>query len=73
MLGENTPFYFPSNGQDWPMYLTSATLVVVPDDMLLQWNDEIMMHCSTPLRVLFLTTDVKAPSVKTLATDFDVG
>lgn len=55
------------------MYLTSATLVIVPANLLSQWDREITKHCSTPLRVLLLRTTTSVPSVKSLATDFDVG
>lgn len=73
LLGENAPFYIPPASQGRPMYLTSATLVVVPANLLSQWKDNILKHCSTPLRVLLLTTEIKVPSVKILATYFDVG
>lgn len=88
MLRENVPFYHhypgdptihersPRNKRDEgpkTMYLTSATLVIVPGNLLSQWDREIMKHCSTPLRVLMLRTKTPMPSVKSLATDFDVG
>ena len=88
MLRENLPFYHhyhgdisvqersPRNRRDQgpkTMYLTSATLVIVPANLLSQWDREIMKHCSTPLRVLMLRTKTPMPSVKSLATDFDVG
>ena len=89
MLRENVPFYHhyhgdPSIRERSPrnnrcdrgpkvMYLTSATLVIVPANLLSQWDREIMKHCSTPLRVLMLRTKTPVPSVKSLATDFDVG
>ena len=87
MLRKNVPFYHhylgdPSIRERSPrnrcdrgpkvMYLTSATLVVVPANLLSQWDREITKHCSTPLRVLMLRTKTKMPSVKSLATDFDV-
>ena len=88
MLRENVPFYHhyhgdpsirersPRNRSDCGpkvMYLTSATLVIVPANLLSQWDREITKHCSTPLRVLMLRTKTQLPSVKSLATDFDVG
>jgi len=88
MLRENTPFYHhyhgdPSIRERTPrrrrdqgpkvMYLTSATLVIVPANLLSQWDREITKHCSIPLRVLMLRTKTPMPSVKSLATDFDVG
>ena len=88
MLRENVPFYHhyhgdPSIRERSPrnrcdqgpkvMYLTSATLVIVPANLLSQWDREITKHCSTPLRVLMLRTKSSVPSAKILATDFDVG
>lgn len=72
LLDENTPFYIPPTSQGRPMYLTSATLVVVPANLLGQWYNDILKHCSAPLRVLLLTTEIETPSVKFLATNFDV-
>ena len=87
MLRENVPFYHhylgdPSFWERTPrnrrnqgpkvMYLTAATLVIVPSNLLSQWDREIMKHCSIPLRVLILRTKTPMPSVKSLATDFDV-
>ena len=88
MLRENVPFYHhyhgdPSIRERSPrnrcdqgpkvIYLTSATLVIVPANLLSQWDREITKHCSTPLRVLMLRTKTAVPSAKILATDFDVG
>ena len=87
MLRENVPFYYhylgdpsirertPRNRRDQGpkvMYLTSATLIVVPANLLSQWDREITKHCSIPLRVLMLRTKTPTPSAKSLATDFDV-
>ena len=87
MLRENVPFYHhyhgdpstrersPRNRRDQGpkvMYLTSATLVIVPANLLSQWDREIMKHCSIPVRVLTLRAKTSMPSVKSLATDFDV-
>ena len=87
MLRANVPFYHhylgdPSIRERSPrnrcdqgpkvMYLTSATLIIVPANLLSQWDREIMKHCSIPLRVLMLRTKTPMPSVKSLATDFDV-
>lgn len=54
------------------MYLTSATLLIVPDNGIDHWEQEINKHCSPPLRVLTLKTRSQVPSVKVLTTDFDV-
>lgn len=88
MLEENVPFYhhfikdrghrFKFRGPSLPgpkvMYLTSATLVVVPSNLMSQWEGEIMKHFSTtlPPKVKMLTTKTEVPSAKTLATNFDV-
>lgn len=87
MLRENVPFYHhylgdpsirertPRNKRDQGpkvVYLTSATLIIVPANLLSQWDREIMKHCSIPLRVLMLRTKTPMPSAKSLATDFDV-
>ena len=88
MLRENVPFYHhylgdPSIRERSPrnrfdrgpkvMYLTSATLIIVPANLMSQWDREITKHCSAPLRVLMLRTKTQVPSVKSLATDYDVG
>lgn len=54
------------------MFLTSATLVVVPAGLMSHWERQIMKHCATTLRVLMLRKNIEMPSVKELATDFDV-
>jgi len=54
------------------MYLTSATLIVVPANLMSQWEKEVDIHCSNSLRVLILRTNSEVPSAKYLATDFDV-
>jgi hypothetical protein len=54
------------------MYLTSATLVIVPPNLLSQWDREIIKHCAIPLRVLILRSKTPLPTVRDLATDFDV-
>jgi hypothetical protein len=88
LLRENVPFYpfypsVPFNNEARPkrgrsiqtpriMYLSSATLVVVPPNLLSQWDREITKHCEYPLRVLILRSGTKLPPVKALATDYDV-
>ena len=54
------------------MYLTSATLIIVPPNLLSQWDREITKHCALALRVLIVRPKVPLPSVRSLATDFDV-
>lgn len=54
------------------MYLSSATLVVVPLNLLSQWDRELLKHCEYPLRVLLLRTGTPMPSIRALASDYDV-
>lgn len=54
------------------MYLTSATLIVVPSNLISQWDREIHKHCERELRVLILRSRSKLPDAKTLASDYDV-
>jgi hypothetical protein len=54
------------------MYLTSATLVIVPPNLLSQWDREITKHCAMPLRVLIVRSKTPLPGVRDLATDYDV-
>jgi hypothetical protein len=85
----NTPFYFHQDGkianrkrvlrdraQAAPAvtYLSPATLVLVPQNLLGQWENEINKHCTAqiPQRVLVIQKDVKIPSPKQLASDYIV-
>ncbi len=81
----NTPFYLHyENGQEYIrasrktihgprlMYLTTATLIVVPVNLLSQWDREIIKHCEYPLRVLMIRAGVPTPSARSLASDYDV-
>ena len=85
----NTPFYFHQDGKTTnhrralrdraraaPVvtYLSPATLVLVPQNLLGQWETEINKHCTTqiPQRVLVIQKDVKIPSPKQLASDYIV-
>jgi len=54
------------------VYLTSATLVIVPPNLLGQWHREIQKHCDYPLRVLILRPKTRLPPASSLASDFDV-
>lgn len=87
VLRVNTPFYHhylgePTNRERLKrkkadirprtMYLTSATLVVVPPNLLSQWDREVTKHCAIPLRVLILRSKTPMPSVRSLAADYDV-
>ena len=86
----NTPFYFQrdmkANDRQRPVratrawsppaltYLSPATLVLVPQNLLGQWVNEINKHCTTqiPQRVLVIQKEVKIPSPKQLASDYIV-
>lgn len=54
------------------MYLTSATLIVVPPNLLNQWSSEINKHCDDTLAVYMATERSALPSARRLATAFDV-
>lgn len=56
------------------MYLTSATLIIVPSNLLSQWDLEIHKHCYEEYtqRFLILWPGVKLPSVRALANNYDV-
>lgn len=87
MLRANVPFYHhylgePSNRERAQrnkidltpkvIYLTSATLVVVPPNLISQWEREITKHCELSLRVLILRTKTVMPTARKLATNYDV-
>lgn len=55
------------------MYLTTATLVVVPVNLLGQWDREILKHCHTTVRYLIVTQAAQIPTARVLASDYDVG
>ena len=54
------------------MYLTNATLVVVPANLVSQWDREIIKHCEYPVRVLILRAGIPTPTARSLASDYDV-
>ncbi|KAJ2928027.1 hypothetical protein H1R20_g9068, partial [Candolleomyces eurysporus] len=54
------------------MYLSSATLVVVPPNLMGQWDREIVKHAEHPLRVLILRDRSDMPSLESLASDYDI-
>lgn len=85
----NTPFYFRQNvktgdpnrplrarARSAPVvtYLSPATLVLVPQNLLGQWENEINKHCAAqiPQRVLVIQKEVKIPSPKQLASEYIV-
>ena len=54
------------------VYLTTATLVVVPPNLLAQWISEIHKHCDSNLRFLAVKSKDKFPPAQSLATNYDV-
>jgi hypothetical protein len=87
MLQLNTPFYHHydvdpaenarsrrKQAQPGPrlMYLTNASLIIVPSNLVAQWNSEILKHCLSGLRVLVLKSTTQMPQAKVLASDYDV-
>lgn len=87
LLQANTPFYYHYNGGSTTderaqrrktdpgprlMYLTSATLIIVPTNLLGQWDREIHKHVEYPIRVLILRPGHSMPHVTALASNYDV-
>lgn len=85
----NTPFYFQQSGKTAGLnrglrlrarpapvttYLSPATLVLVPQNLLGQWENEISKHCIAQIsqRVLVIQKEVKIPSPRRLASDYIV-
>lgn len=54
------------------MYLTIATLIIVPHNLLSQWQSEILKHFEVSLRVFILKNDTVLPPPQRLASDYDV-
>ncbi|KAL0946491.1 hypothetical protein HGRIS_012709 [Hohenbuehelia grisea] len=54
------------------MYLTKASLIVVPANLIGQWDQEIHKHCASHLQVLILRSSNELPGVKQLASDYDI-
>lgn len=54
------------------VYITSATLIIVPSNLLSQWDREIYKHCEYPLRVLIMRSGSQMPDASLLASDYDV-
>ncbi|KAK7467638.1 hypothetical protein VKT23_004692 [Stygiomarasmius scandens] len=54
------------------VYLTSATLIVVPASLISQWDREIMKHCEILPRVLIIRSGKSLPSAKELANEYDI-
>jgi hypothetical protein len=55
------------------MFITHATLIVVPNALLGQWYSEIQKHCdATFIRVLLLRRTTAMPAANVLASNYDV-
>jgi len=87
LLHATTPFYHHYEGEPTTdersqrkrtdpgprlVYLTSATLIIVPTNLLSQWSREIHKHVEYPIRVLILRPGTQMPHVTSLASDYDV-
>jgi SNF2 family DNA or RNA helicase len=56
-----------------PIYLSGATLVIVPDILVKHWEDQIMRHVQpNALRVLVIRSAQDAPSSIEIAFDYDL-
>ncbi|KAG6873801.1 hypothetical protein C0995_011026 [Termitomyces sp. Mi166 len=53
------------------VYLTSATLIIVPSNLISQWDREIHKHCESALRVLILRSGSQIPDASSLASAYD--
>ncbi|KAL0571366.1 hypothetical protein V5O48_010604, partial [Marasmius crinis-equi] len=54
------------------LFLTSATLIVVPANLISQWEREIHKHCEDVLRVLTIRSHKDLPHARKLATEWDI-
>ena len=54
------------------MYLTAATLIVVPGNLLHQWDTEINNHCQTDIVRHLVVRDKPLPPASELASKYDV-
>jgi hypothetical protein len=54
------------------MFISSATLIVVPNTLMGQWNSEVNKHCSELIRVLSLRRTTPMPPAQELASNYDV-
>lgn len=92
LINLNVPFYLQSEEPEAlarplrksadrgfrTMYLSSATLIVVPPNLLAQWNSEILKHClgldesDDALRFLVVNPKEELPMARLLASNYDV-
>jgi SNF2-related domain len=84
----NVPFYLHTAGTDKLVpgrnlksrylsppqrtFLSTATLVIVPPHLFIQWQSEIHKHCEDTLRTLTLKHGDKMPIPEDLANEFDI-
>lgn len=83
----NCPFYYhfkievpdqhrvsrkPARPGPRKMYLTSASLIVVPINLVGQWDSEIHKHCDATLRVFIGWPKVALPRASELASNYDI-
>lgn len=71
-LKRSTRLAVPSPGPR-TMYLSSATLVIVPLTLLGQWKTEIDKHCQDYIRYLIVRPAMALPDARKLASDYEVG
>ncbi|KAI0034030.1 SNF2 family N-terminal domain-containing protein [Vararia minispora EC-137] len=85
-IRRNVPFYLqykdivqPVRGRGKPhdpgprvVYLTTATLVVVPPNLVAQWVSEIHKHVSSTIRFLVVRDHDDFPSVLDMASEYDI-
>lgn len=62
----------PLNPGPRTMYLSSATLVIVPLTLLGQWKTEIDKHCHDCVRYLIVRPSMALPDARKLASDYEV-
>lgn len=63
----------PTNTRPRTILLTTATLLVVPANLIAQWSREINKHVEIPLRTLLLKRKTEMPAIRELASEYDVG
>ncbi|KAJ7772955.1 SNF2 family N-terminal domain-containing protein [Mycena maculata] len=55
------------------LYLTSATLIIVPINLLMQWETACSVHCDDSLRVCVLRSrEQQMPPARELASQYDI-
>ncbi|KAJ3846868.1 hypothetical protein EV368DRAFT_52122 [Lentinula lateritia] len=71
-----TDFRTSDRGRDNPgpriMYLSVATLIVLPPNLISQWDREIHKHCKEMPRVLIVRSNTVLPPARDLAANYDI-